>query len=180
MTISSSIRRSAAIAAASLALGIGAFAAAPAHAQTTVSAGSVVVSNPNDVIANGYWTTLKNGQYSFVIPAGNLSMTAGTSLNVGIPNGPPWNKLAMQGDGNFVYYADNGKTWAANTRPDGSTAAFQSDGNFIVRNSAGTKLWNSGTHTYRNAILAFQKDRNLVIYESPSNLRALWASGTNS
>jgi hypothetical protein len=182
VSISSRIRHVTVTAATALALGLGGFAvAAPAHAQTAVPAGSVAASDPNGISYNYYWTTLSNGQWSMVIPAGGLTMTAGSSLSVAFVDAPPYNvKLSMQGDGNFVFYADNGKTWAANTRPDGYKAAFQGDGNFIVRNSAGTERWQSGTHTYRHAILAFQEDRNLVIYESVSDLKPLWASGTNS
>lgn len=182
MFISSRIRRVTVTAATALALGLGGFAvAAPAHAQTAVSAGSVAASDPNSISYSYYWTTLSNGQWSLVIPAGHLTMTAGSSLNIAFGDAPPYNvKLAMQGDGNFVFYADNGKAWGANTRPDGYKAAFQGDGDFVVRNSAGTMRWQSGTHTYHNAILAFQEDRNLVIYESISDLRPLWASGTNS
>jgi hypothetical protein len=191
MLISFRIRCLAATAATALALALGGFAvAAPAHAQTAASARSAVVSGPSVVSFAGYWTTLSNGQWSFVIPAGNFTITNqpypnGSTLYIAFVDGPPWNVwLSMQADGNFVFYTDCGKKWGARTRlvdnskGPGVQASFQSDGNLVVRNAAGAAIWASNTHTYPDAILAFQKDRNLVIYESPSNLKPLWATNT--
>jgi hypothetical protein len=95
-------------------------------------------------------------------------------------------KLTLQGDGNFVLYAGNGKTWAAHTRAvdnpkgPGCEALFQSDANLVVRNCSLAAIWASNTHTYPHAILAFQSDGNLVIYDSASTLNALWSTGTYS
>ena len=60
------------------------------------------------------------------------------------------------------------------------SVVFQSDGNLVLRDSAGTAIWASNTHTYYQAVLALQSDGNLVIYPSYNNNHALWATGTQS
>ena len=94
-------------------------------------------------------------------------------------------KLILQSDGNFVFHDySNNKTWGARTRladnPNGpgTSANFQTDANLVVRNVLGTAIWASNTHTFPNAILAFQDDGNLVIYDDDSNFKALWATNT--
>jgi hypothetical protein len=195
MNISSRIRVMTVIAVSALALGVGGFAA-PAHAAET---GSVSYANPDVIfVGNPFWTTTTPGVSAFAIPAagctpgclhmwnrdpyGNLQASA---LNVyWYVNGnlQMHDKLVIQTDGNFVFYVSNGKVWAPNptVRPNGYSATFQPDGNLVVRNSAGKALWASNTHTYPNAFLAVQSDGNLVIYDSRSDMKALWATGTNS
>jgi len=61
---------------------------------------------------------------------------------------------------------------------NGYLASLQSDGNFVVYNSARKALWASnswgqGTAPYK---LILQPDNNLVLYDT--NNRAVWASGT--
>lgn len=173
MTISSRIRRVTMIAATALALGFGGLAAAtPAHAQGQDSCAWYNGVSPN----GGNWENTTPGVYAFYFKEGlNIPYTGYVTCN--FSNGTS-TKLTMQGDGNFVYYASNGKRWGSNTRPNGCYATFQADGNLVVRNCAGAALWASNTHTYPNAILAFQDDGNLVIYPSSSDFNALWATGT--
>jgi hypothetical protein len=61
---------------------------------------------------------------------------------------------------------------------NGYTAILQTDGNFVVYNSAQKALWSSGTYERGTApyILVMQTDNNLVLYDSTN--RALWASNT--
>lgn len=69
-------------------------------------------------------------------------------------------------------------TIGASTPTAGATLTLQDDGNFIIRSSSGTALWNSGTHTYTDNALIFQPDGNLVIYGDYG--QTLWASGTTN
>lgn len=190
-TIASRIRRAAAIASASLALGFGGLAAAPAHAQTVAPADSASCSG-NIWVFNAHFTSYSlhttTGVVAAVIPAvlapngdNGLDMQQGGKLTCTWPNGIQ-EELTVQGDGNFVLYVNNGNTWSPSptVRPNASYAVFQTDGNLVVRNSGGGAIWASNTHTYPNAILAFQDDGNLVIYPSSSNFTALWATGTYS
>lgn len=50
-------------------------------------------------------------------------------------------KLVFQGDGNLVYYRNGYARWASGTVNQGTTLNFQSDGNIVIRNSAGTAVW---------------------------------------
>jgi hypothetical protein len=199
MKISSRIRRVTVIAVSLLALGVGGFSAAPAHADTAIPAGTLSLDNPDTIIVGSpYWTETTPGVEAYAIPDDdctpaclqmwNISPTGAlqaSALNV------KWyvndvlqvsEKLVIQTDGNFVFYVSNGKVWAPSptVRPDGEYVAFQPDGNLVVRNRAGAALWASNTHTYPHAFLAVQSDGNLVIYESPTDLHALWDTGTES
>jgi len=178
MTISSRIRRATVFGAAALTLSFGGLAAAvPAHAQTATP---TISYDPDYVaICDPIWDiNTTPGVEAFALPAGCMQITQPSSLTVNTGSGISM-KLVVQGDGNFVLYVSTGKVWAANTRPGGYAATFQGDGNLVVRNSSGTALWASNTHTYPHAILAFQTDGNLVIYPSTTDFHALWASGTN-
>jgi hypothetical protein len=199
MTISSRIRRATMIAATAVALGFCGFAAAPAHAAS-IPPGSESTDNPDVIfVGDPFWTTTTPGVSAFGIPAagctpGCLHMwnrspsgqVQSSSLNVTwTVNGVVTrsDRLSIQADGNFVFYnLTGGKTWAPNptVRPYGYSATFQPDGNLVVRNSAGNAMWASKTSGYPNAFLAVQSDGNLVIYQSRTNLHALWASGTRS
>ncbi len=62
--------------------------------------------------------------------------------------------LYMAPDGNFYIYdiAHAIGTWGANTAGHpGAYAILQSDGNFVVYDTNGTALWNSGTALYKSA-----------------------------
>ncbi|QDC36361.1 hypothetical protein [Sphingobium fuliginis] len=84
-------------------------------------------------------------------------------------------KLVMQGDGNLVLYQGTQALWVApGTWGTTNTAAFQTDGNFVVYGPSGP-LWASGTYA-PGAEIALQNDGNLVIYAM--NGSAVWASGT--
>jgi len=115
-------------------------------------------------------------------------LSAGQSLGVGdilrSPNG--LYGLFMQGDGNLVLYSGvpsvSSAVWATHTwtlpttlRPN--RADMQSDGNFVLYNSANFPSWASGTDGNGGARLVLQDDRNLVIYSAAG--QAIWASGTN-
>jgi type II secretory pathway component PulJ len=63
------------------------------------------------------------------------------------------------------------------TSSNGSyTALMQSDGNFVVYNSANTALWASGTNTGSNYWVSMQVDGNLVVY-APGGV-AKWSTAT--
>jgi len=60
--------------------------------------------------------------------------------------------------------------------PGGLT--LQGDGNFVIRNSAGTAVWASGTSNNPGDVMIFQPDGNLVIYTSYG--KALWSTNTQN
>ena len=78
-------------------------------------------------------------------------------------------RLTYQSDGDLVLYDEQMRTrlWTANTAgtAPGQTL-LQTDGNFVVYDSAGVNRWSSGTFGNFSAYLAVQDDGNLVIYGS--------------
>jgi len=94
--------------------------------------------------------------------------------------------LSMQNtDGNLVLYARSGigaaakdiALWATNTNQPGSRAVMQTDGNFVVYNSANVALWQSHTYGNPGAYLDIQDDGNLVVYNSAN--QPIWRTGTH-
>ena len=113
--------------------------------------------------------------------------------------------LAMQGDGNLVYYINGQPQWMSGTFGNpGAFAVLQNDRNLVVYSSAGKPLWNNGTSCTsleahrgeglfepqqpmlkpgefltspdRAYQLLLQTDGNLVLYKGG---RAQWSSGTH-
>lgn len=80
----------------------------------------------------------------------------------------------MQGDGNFVIYANGVAQFSTRTGVPGSRAVMQGDGNFVVYTPSNSAVFNTGTSS-PNSQLVLQADGNLVIY-SPT--RATWARTT--
>jgi aqualysin 1 len=93
-------------------------------------------------------------------------------------------ELKYQGDGNLVLYRvrDGAPLWAINCWPTcrniggAGVAIMQTDGNFVVYNSAGAAVWASGTGGNPGAFLRVQSDGNVVVYSGSG--RALWSTGT--
>jgi len=85
--------------------------------------------------------------------------------------------LAMQTDGNLVEFDGTTSIWTSGTSGNpGAYCTMQSDGNFVVYNSAGGALWASGTSGNPGAYVTLQIDGNVVVYSSGNS--ALWATGT--
>lgn len=91
-----------------------------------------------------------------VASAGQDHLTRGQRLTSGqqlvrITNAGARTWLVMQADGNLVLYTTGVPVgprhtcWASNTVHNGSYASYQSDGNFVVYNSANRPTWASGT-----------------------------------
>lgn len=196
MNFSFRIRRKRLIAAGVAALAIGGFAAAlPARAAVSPAViGNAVITDSittgdvmgPDAIVNCATSQIAIGGTSAIaVPVGCLTEYNGEWYKVSWTGTGFSTELTQQTDGNFVLYAGNGKVWAAATRfvsnanGPGCLAQFQSDANLVVRNCDSAAIWNSGTHTYPDAVLAFQADGNLVIYESTSG-KVLWATKTYS
>ena len=84
----------------------------------------------------------------------------------------------LQGDGNFVVFADGRPGFATRTRAAGAALALQSDGNVVIYDSQGRPLWASGTGGSGGSDqLVMQDDGNLVLY-GPRG--AVWATGLPS
>ena len=185
------------VAAALLALGLGGFAAASAApaGAATASVGTPTitddvqgtVTSTDDIVTCLPSTIAIGGTEAVAFTVGCLTEYYGDNVTVTWSGSGISTELTLQGfDGNFVLYAGNGKKWGAATRAKdistgpGCEAAFQSDANLVVRNCASATIWNSGTHTYPNAVLCFQADGNLVIYSAASGGKALWSTKTYS
>ena len=125
------------------------------------------------------------GTQAVAVPVGCLTLYNGEWVKVTWTGGTGVStELNQQTDGNLVLTPGNGVTpWASGTTFKGNAggpgclAQFQSSANLVVSNCDGVLIWNSATKTYPNAVLAFQMDGNLVIYETSAGT-ALWSSKT--
>jgi hypothetical protein len=183
------------IAAAALGLAFGGIAAAiPTLAASAATIGTPVITDslsgtvtgPDAIMDCATPTPIAiGGTEAIPLPVACLSEYNGEWFQVSWSGSGVSTKLTQQTDGNFVLYAGNGKVWGGKTRfadnanGPGCVANFQGDANLVVRSCDGTAIFASGTHTYPNAVLAFQADGNLVIYDAVSTHKALWSTGTN-
>jgi len=108
-------------------------------------------------------------------------LIAGEELLLGqeIHSGDGRFTLRLQTDGNLVLkYASTGAVlWSSGTHDQGVTrAVMQTDGNFVLRDSADEAVWSTGTHGHPNAYLDLQNDGNAVVVSMQGN--ALWATDT--
>lgn len=197
MTISSRIRRTAALAAGAGALSLGTLAAAsPAqaravapsgtapHASIHLTTGSLTGAVTPDATGDSYCGIIGNGQEGCAIWDG-YELGPGQYITVSISGDPNFVRLEMQTDGNLVLYHNCGGSyhavWGSGTRTTGHYAAMQGSGNLVVYNSVGHAEWGSPTNGHANAWLAIQGDGNLVIYAAPAvnTSTPLWATNTN-
>ncbi|MFJ8753943.1 hypothetical protein ACIREO_32150 [Streptomyces sp. NPDC102441] len=87
-------------------------------------------------------------------------------------------QLGMQADGNLVLYDRQEKRvmWAAGTSGSKNVAAFQDDGNLVIRTAAGQAIWASNPAGFTNATLVIQPDGNVVIRAGG---KQVWATNTH-
>lgn len=110
---------------------------------------------------------------------GNQSIAAGQTIS----SSDGRFTLAMQADGNLVYYWNGqGALWSTVTGgSQGKSAWMQYDGNFVLYTTptptVGNYLWTSNSSGYPGAYLAIQNDGNLVVYDG-TGITPLWNSGT--
>jgi hypothetical protein len=86
--------------------------------------------------------------------------------------------LILQRDGNLVLYrtSDDSPLWSTGTNGQAvTTAAFQTDGNLVLRDAAGNPLWSSGTNGWGGDTLTLQDDGNLVMLAKGN---PVWSSDT--
>jgi hypothetical protein len=171
---------------AAAAFGAGAGAASAAVGTATITDSlSGTVTGTDDIVRCATSQIAIGGTQAVAIPAGCLTEYNGEWVNV------TWSgssgvstKLTQQNDGNFVLYAGNGKKWGAATRfadnanGPGCLAQLQGDANLVVRNCGSAAIWASGPNGFPHAVLAFQADGNLVIYQTAAGT-ALWSTKTN-
>jgi hypothetical protein len=175
-----------ALGAGAAAFGAGAGAASAAVGTATITDSlSGTVTAPDAIVRCATSQIAIGGTEAVAIPAACLTEYNGEWVTV------TWSgssgvttKLTEQSDGNFVLYASNGKKWGAATRfadnanGPGCLANFQGDANLVVRNCDNAAIFASGPNGFSHAVLAFQADGNLVIYESTAGT-ALWSTKTN-
>lgn len=117
----------------------------------------------------------------------NVTLASGQSLS----SGSRGHTLAMQTDGNLVWYINTSQgqraaVWASNTAGrSGSYAVMQSDGNLVlyqpVSGGGRRAVWASNTGGRPGSQLVAQDDGNLVIYQPVAGgRRAVWASNTSA
>jgi len=175
-----------ALGAGAAAFGAGAGAASAAVGNATITDSLTGTLTGTDAIVRCATSQIAiGGTEAVAIPASCLTEYNGEWVTV------TWSgssgvttKLTQQTDGNFVLYAGNGKRWGAATRfadnanGPGCLAQFQGDANLVVRNCGSTAIWASGPNGFPHAVLAFQADGNLVIYQSSAGT-ALWSTKTS-
>jgi hypothetical protein len=193
VNISFRIRRKRMVAVGVLALALGGLAVVIPARSALGAVGSAVITDsvttgdvtgPDTIVKCATSQIAIGGTQAVAVPVACLTEYNGEWYMVSWSGTGVSTKLTEQGDGNFVLYAGNGKTWGAATRfgenanGPGCLATFQGDANLVVRNCAGTAIWASATHTYPNAVLAFQADGDLVMYASKSGTE-LWSTKTS-
>ena len=162
-------------------------AASPAAVEEPVITDSLNtggVTAPDAILTCATSQITIGGTQAVAVPVGCLTLYNGEWVEVTWTGGGVTAELNQQTDGNLVLSAGNGvTTWAADTTFSGNSAGpgclaqFQSSANLVVSNCDSTSIWNSDTHpSYANAVLAFQADGNIVIYESSAGT-PLWSSG---
>jgi hypothetical protein len=167
------------------AFGAGAASAAPDAVGTAVLTDSLsgTVTAPDAIVRCATSQIAIGGTQALAIPASCLTEYNGEWVNVAWSGTGVSTKLVEQTDGNFVFYAGS-KVWGAKTRfadnanGPGCLANFQGDANLVVRNCGNTAIFASGPNGFPHAVLAFQADGNLVIYQTSAGT-ALWSTKTN-
>lgn len=113
-------------------------------------------------------------------PTGGDSMlSAGQTLSKGqqlrSSNG---HTLSLQGDGNLVEYANDGRVLhASDTVGRGDHLTMQWDGNLVLSTSNNIPLWSTGTPNNPSAWVQLQDDGNLVLHRSDNSV--MWAVTPN-
>ncbi|MVN86229.1 hypothetical protein GO986_05570 [Deinococcus sp. HMF7620] len=74
--------------------------------------------------------------------------------------------LCLQSDGNLALYGPSGVLWTTNTAGRGHQLRMQADGNLVLLDAGGAKIWDTGTGGHPGAALAVQVDGNLVVYHN--------------
>ena len=150
--------------------------------------------NPGGVTAPDAILTCATSQLTIddtnnlVIPVGCLKLYNGEWIKVAWTYISGYTELTQQTDGNLVLTVSNGTTtpttpWSSDTTFKGNTngpgclAQFQTNADLVVSNCDGTLIWDSATHTYPDAVLAFELYGDLVIYENSAGT-ALWSTNT--
>lgn len=88
--------------------------------------------------------------------------------------------IILQRDGNLVLYrtSDGASLWSTASNGKGTaTAAFQVDGNIVLRDPLGNAIWSSQTENRGASLLTLQDDGNLVM--TLPNGTPIWDTGTN-
>lgn len=97
----------------------------------------------------------------------------GTIINLGDTFTVGQSRLVFQGDGNLVFYGENGRViWDSRTANKGATfAAMQADGQFAIYTANRVALWYTGTDGHPGAYARIQEDGSFSIVMD----RVCWA-----
>ena len=146
------------------------------------------VTAPDAIVTCATSQLTIDGTNNLAIPVGCLKLYNGEWVKVAWTEISGYMELTQQTDGNLVLTVSNGTTapttpWSSDTTFKGNAngpgclAQFQTNADLVVSNCANTLIWDSATHTYPDAVLAFQLYGDLVIYESSAGT-ALWSTNT--
>lgn len=105
-------------------------------------------------------------------------LTPGASLSRGnqltSPAGNYW--LAMQTDGNLVFYNSHGPLWSSGTsNTAASHLVMQTDGNLVLYTNTNVALWSSGTVNFTSLSLTITNQGAFSLL-TPGNI-AVWTNG---
>ena len=143
------------------------------------------VTATDEILTCATSQTTINGTQAVTVPVGCLTLYNQEWVKVAWSGAGVTTVLTQQADGNLVLTPGTSTTtWASNTTHSGNSAGpgclaqFQSSGTLVVSNCSNTSIWNSGVHSAdANAVLAFQADGNIAIYQSSAGGTPLWSSG---
>ncbi|MFC4035317.1 RHS repeat-associated core domain-containing protein [Streptomyces polygonati] len=137
---------------------------APVGGRSTATLSNALGQVTSSVVKNtGTTITLAGGQ---TIPSG----TSLTSDSV---------RLTMQADGNLVLsaLATGATIWSSATSGNpGAYAQFGTDGNLVVRTTAGTSKWTTGLTATTGAVFQVRNDSTVAVVASGGS--TLWHQGT--
>ncbi|WP_362466271.1 HAMP domain-containing protein, partial [Streptomyces sp. NPDC048352] len=105
----------------------------------------------------------------------SVEVHAGTVLRAGDVLDAGAVRLAFQADGDLVLLdAEGARLWNAGTGGAGREALFSADGELSVRDAGGASVWSSGTGGHPGARLLVRPAGDVVVLDGD---RALWSKG---
>ena len=85
----------------------------------------------------------------------------------------------MQSDGNLGLYCGTTLSWSSRTNGQQVRGGmvFDEEGNLVLYNNNGAKIWSSGTYGINAALLRIKDNGNLILFNS--SWEVLWQTSTH-